>query len=439
MDIDDDAGARIKALRIERGLSQAQLAGPGLSASYLSLIESGARRPTPAVLQRLADRLGTSAEHLAHGGAPESWSETERRIAFAEMAIVQASAAEALAELDRLGEPVPAPFRDRALLARGKALEALGRHLDALACYEALQSRAQSGTAAWADRSVDVMRAYRDLGDWTFAAEFGERAFRVFEDLGLEWTDEAVRLGVTLAGVYRHRGDLTRARRLIERMLAAADQVGTPLARGSALWNAGMIAHNQGRNADALAMLRKAIALFGETEHLRNIAELRLTYAYTLYRTGGDPRQARAGAEEARALLEDVGNPTDRAHADIVAAEIDLLEGDFESAAARARTSLELTSDTDADPLIRSWALICMARAEHASGRSDEAEEQLEAAEERLARIAPNTFVVEIWQRLAAAWNLIGQAQRAIHAYQQALASAGHAVEGAPDPRPATR
>jgi transcriptional regulator with XRE-family HTH domain len=50
-------GERIKAIRRQRGLSQAQLAHPELSDSYVSLIESGKRTPTPAVLELLAQKL----------------------------------------------------------------------------------------------------------------------------------------------------------------------------------------------------------------------------------------------------------------------------------------------------------------------------------------------------------------------------------------------
>ncbi|WP_309051959.1 helix-turn-helix transcriptional regulator, partial [Streptomyces sp.] len=39
-------GRRLKRLRRERGISQATLAGGGMSTGYLSRLESGARNPT---------------------------------------------------------------------------------------------------------------------------------------------------------------------------------------------------------------------------------------------------------------------------------------------------------------------------------------------------------------------------------------------------------
>ncbi|ALU94398.1 hypothetical protein WQO_14170 [Streptomyces globisporus C-1027] len=51
-------GRRLKQLRSERGLSQAALAGEGMSTGYVSRLESGARQPTARAAQHLASRLG---------------------------------------------------------------------------------------------------------------------------------------------------------------------------------------------------------------------------------------------------------------------------------------------------------------------------------------------------------------------------------------------
>ncbi|GAA2626569.1 hypothetical protein GCM10010425_24500 [Streptomyces spororaveus] len=51
-------GLRLRALRKERGLSQAALAAGGLSTGYLSRLESGTRPPTRRVLEHLTRQLG---------------------------------------------------------------------------------------------------------------------------------------------------------------------------------------------------------------------------------------------------------------------------------------------------------------------------------------------------------------------------------------------
>ncbi|PZG48138.1 transcriptional regulator, partial [Spongiactinospora gelatinilytica] len=52
-------------------MSQAQLAHPELSDSYVSLIESGKRTPTPAVLELLAGKLDCSLSYLVNGVTAE--------------------------------------------------------------------------------------------------------------------------------------------------------------------------------------------------------------------------------------------------------------------------------------------------------------------------------------------------------------------------------
>ena len=51
-------GQRLRAFRLARGLSQAELAAGGLSTGYLSRLESGTRPPTRRVLEHLSRQLG---------------------------------------------------------------------------------------------------------------------------------------------------------------------------------------------------------------------------------------------------------------------------------------------------------------------------------------------------------------------------------------------
>lgn len=57
-------GAHLRSERTSRGLSQAELAGTGYSPSYISLLETGRRRPTARVIADLAGRLGLAPEVL---------------------------------------------------------------------------------------------------------------------------------------------------------------------------------------------------------------------------------------------------------------------------------------------------------------------------------------------------------------------------------------
>ena len=54
-------------MRLERGLSQRQVSGPGATYAYVSRIEAGSRKPTTGALAVIAAKLGVSADYLATG------------------------------------------------------------------------------------------------------------------------------------------------------------------------------------------------------------------------------------------------------------------------------------------------------------------------------------------------------------------------------------
>src|SRR5947209_17831060 len=80
-------GERLRALRRATGLSQTQLAGDGLSPSYVSLLESDRRRPSPAVAAQLAAKLGCSTSQLLDGEPSERERRVQLEIAYAELAL----------------------------------------------------------------------------------------------------------------------------------------------------------------------------------------------------------------------------------------------------------------------------------------------------------------------------------------------------------------
>src|SRR5213592_1218600 len=81
----ESIAARLRRLRIERGLSQRDLSSPGVSYAYISRIEAGARRPSVKALRQLARKLGVSVEYLETGSDLRDVDERELRLADAEL------------------------------------------------------------------------------------------------------------------------------------------------------------------------------------------------------------------------------------------------------------------------------------------------------------------------------------------------------------------
>lgn len=72
-------GARLRARRLELGLSQRDLAEPGVTYPYISRIEEGTRRPSVRVLRKLAPKLGVSA-HWLETGEPDPAEQLARLV-----------------------------------------------------------------------------------------------------------------------------------------------------------------------------------------------------------------------------------------------------------------------------------------------------------------------------------------------------------------------
>src|SRR3954452_9535076 len=93
---------RLRDLRRAAGLSQTELAGDGISPSYVSLLESGRRMPSPAVAALLAAKLGCSASQLLDGEPSERERRVQLELAYAELALRHEGAADAVSRLQAL-------------------------------------------------------------------------------------------------------------------------------------------------------------------------------------------------------------------------------------------------------------------------------------------------------------------------------------------------
>lgn len=289
--------------------------------------------------------------------------------------------------------------------------------------FEELLAAAEPGTGAWAERATDAMRAYIHLGDFTYGIELGEKALALFEDLDLAWTDESVRMVVTLAGAYHLRGDLARATRLLDRMIARAGELGSPLALGSAHWNAARNAMFRGRLTDGLAHAERALALFGETDRLRNLAALRTTYGAMLAEAGRAD-EAREHLLAGRERLREVGSVSELTSSEAYLSRVALSRGDLGEAAEWARSAHERSSA--GLPFARAEALLATANVLLASGDEEEAARHADELEAGLASAEPSHNAVITWQEIAALREGLGDAEGAVRAYRASLRAAGY-------------
>ena len=116
---EESIGQRLKRLRLEQGLSQRELAAPGVSYAYISRIEAGSRQPSVKALRRLAAKLGVTTEYLETGSQLDRTEALELRLTDLELAVRLGDSSGAQAKLEALlGEAVAAADRPLALRAR---------------------------------------------------------------------------------------------------------------------------------------------------------------------------------------------------------------------------------------------------------------------------------------------------------------------------------
>src|SRR5262245_39039653 len=116
-------GQRLRRLRLERGLSQRELASPGVSYAYISRIEAGTRQPSVKALRKLAGKLGISADYLETGSQLDAAAAGELRLSDVELAIrlgegdgSETALREILADSEAAAD-IPLAFRARVALA----------------------------------------------------------------------------------------------------------------------------------------------------------------------------------------------------------------------------------------------------------------------------------------------------------------------------------
>lgn len=422
-------GARIKTARIAAGLTQKGLGASDATVSYVSRIESGARRPEPRVISRIAGRLGTSVEELLVGLSARDAEAVLVAVDFAELSLELGDVKEAAARLDELlqDDLVKAtPEYGRARLLRARAFEATGDLDGAILALESLVGDDPGGQTV--EAGIALSRCYREAGDLTRAIQIGEKILAGLADNGLTVGDEIVQLTVTVAAAYFERGDTGYAVRLCRHATEAADRFGSPRAKAAAYWNASAMEERRGHIDAAVPLAKRALALLGEGQDIRNLGRLRTQLGIMqLQLDPPDTVQAEHNLEFAARELSLTGtNNVDVLRNKAARAQARFLAGDpleaenllSELLTAGASQSPHITADAHA-----LQGQIAAARGDVASARS-----YFLRAVQVLSGIGADRGAGQLWLDLAALLESVGELDIARDAYRSAAVATGLTV-----------
>jgi tetratricopeptide (TPR) repeat protein len=347
-------GARLKRLRLQRGLSQRDLSSPGVSYAYISRIEAGARTPSVKALRKLSQKLGVSVEYLETGRDIREVDDRELRLADAELALrltddfkdAEEKLEGVLSEATAAGDVASA---SRARIALGLAAAHRGSHLEAV---ERLEAAVAEDVAPAPHHRPDV---FTTLGQAYAALGAPDRAVRLFEDClervttsVPEDTAAQIRYATFLSYALADNGDYERAAEVVRDALARADDGADPYTRVRLYWSLGRLRALEGRSTEALEYIRSAIALLKATDDTLTLARAYLLAAGVELRNKS-ASEAREHLELAETLLGAAPERVDLGMLRIGQSRLAALEDRGTTAVERARDALALLGDFHGD------------------------------------------------------------------------------------------
>jgi transcriptional regulator with XRE-family HTH domain len=318
---EETVGQRIRRLRLEHGLSQPELAGPGVSSAYLSRIENSTRKPSLKAIRHIANKLGVDPHYIETGEPIDPLTRIELEISDAELALRIGSHSDEALEVAAANAGAEARDLSPALAARASAVIGLiaykgGRHDYAITQLERVTESGHLTVETRPDVWQALGAAYMAAGRMRDAADLWEG---VLDSLDQERAAPLiVRFNAYLAWAYSEMGMADRARpALAAATELAEDEQVIPQVRVSVLWEQARQAWQEEDGRAALVHMRRAVAVLETTEDTHALGRAHLTCAQFLS-MDGDPEAIAVHLDRAESLL---GKQAEREELGVLRAE----------------------------------------------------------------------------------------------------------------------
>lgn len=358
MNRDDKAGLgeRIRRARTERGLSQRDVALPLLTPSYVSLIESGKRIPSPDALEHIAGIIGMDPVELRTGRSPGAEAELELRLQEARRALHAGERDEATAEAEAVRAEAQADgwprVEAKALCVLAVAEEHQGRPDSALDLYHAAEALWQSEPLHLRYEAITgVARCNLEKGDSRLAIHILNEYLEQLDRSGQPDPVARMRAHGALVACYMHVGLRHKAAHEAEQALRFAPLMDDPAELACLHMNVSSSLLGQGRHTDAVEAARKAEQHFSMLDWKLGAAWAQMNRGIVLLEKH-DLDGARVAFEEALDRLALVANAEpDRANVLNELAQVERMSGRPARAQARLAEARALLGE-DGPPII---------------------------------------------------------------------------------------
>ncbi|MFD7626305.1 helix-turn-helix domain-containing protein [Streptomyces sp. NPDC059851] len=398
-------GQRVRELRTARGLSQAALAEPGMSTSYLSRLESGARPPTAKVVAYLAERLEVPRSAFDNGSSSAVTQLLARGISAADGRGGGEDILDLLNDAVEVGTEVDTALHWQMLWMltmsfspgtdtahQEQTLTRLVRLSDEIGLPE-LQVRSR----------VKLARFQRLSGSPELGSGVAEEAVALAREPGVDAGDLGRAL-LTAVSAEAESGRLTLAREHVDELcsLIEAHAELPPSLAAEARWSAASVRVRQGEYEAARDHLEAAMRNLDSHDDLLLWTRLRIAAASLyLQMTPRLTDRAAAALAEAEVPIGLIGTPLHEQEFHVVTAQLAFYQGDFERAE-------ELCVKLASEPSLLSYRdgvrlEMLRIRLRFQAGAVREAVNEMTALATRLQDSSNTDLTAEAWRNLAEA------------------------------------
>lgn len=417
-------GARLRRWRLERGLSQRDLAEPVYTAAYISTVEAGKRRPSRPAIEHFAQRLGVGVDELLTGKPRDLEAQLDLLL---NRAWVEASGGRS-DEARKTLEQVRREARRYGLVRlEARALEGVARHLEREGELDAADEAYRSVLGMLKDEPVTartvattgIARLAQRAGSGHHAVHLLERFLveLVLSDLPDPQSMMSVHAALVLP--YLDVGMRDRAIAHAEEALSLLSESHDPQTVATTHLQIARVLLEDDRVKDAEAALRRAEDIFKTLDLRTELATARLALGYALIRSGR-PEDAKDSLKAAREVFAEVGRPVDRARAGTELARLYRLQGRPAEALPLVQDSIELLEGLESNDLARAYREMALC-----AGPED-----AEQAERHLRRALELFELGEDKAEVAATYGLLGDLMNATGRTAEATASYRAGIAG---------
>lgn len=394
---------RLRQIRVNSGLTQADLAGGRFSKEYVSQIERGKTRPARETIEWLAARLGVDASFLENGVSADERARVESALARAEALTESQQYEGALRGYTDIETAVAATglaaLKVRTYSGKGKALAAQGQVREAEQLLIRARELSESSDISAVERADVLFRlgvCRYLLSSTSTAVELLNEALALTKSSDLPSDSLRSEILHWRSRCYRRQRDYEAARDDVDRALDLASSLGDARAMGNLYFQASLLAEREGHWILARSYAERAKGHYETLADRKNVGRL-LNNLGGLNFLLGKPAEAVTFLKDAFRVALEVGSDADAAQAVSSLAQVHLRTGEIEKAEEQARHALKLLGGRDDFLDEIGNVQLVLGRSLLEQNRLDEAEDMFREAETSFEQLSSASHRANVW------------------------------------------